>query len=67
MILIMGFRSTSNDEMCNFYMMYWVEDDAPLKQQYCFTMGPPYYFWQNEFQNIPEKEQSVLYLKHNNY
>lgn len=59
--------STSNDEMCNFYMMYWVEDDAPLKQQYCFTMGPPYYFWQNEFQNIPEKEQSVLYLKHNNY
>ncbi|KAG8187615.1 hypothetical protein JTE90_027026 [Oedothorax gibbosus] len=36
---------TGNDEMCNFYMMYYVDGDKPLDQKYCFTLGPKYYYW----------------------
>jgi peptidylglycine monooxygenase len=35
--------STGDDEMCNFYMMYYVKGDHILTSQTCFTMGPPYY------------------------
>ncbi|CAH2050049.1 unnamed protein product, partial [Iphiclides podalirius] len=55
--------STNNDEMCNFYLMYWVEKDAPLKKKYCFTDGPPYYYWENApegFNLIPDREASTL-------
>ncbi|XKL65698.1 hypothetical protein PGB90_009118 [Kerria lacca] len=47
---------TGEDEMCNFYLMYWVEDSSPLEQQYCFTSGPPYYHWRQQFHNIPFSE-----------
>lgn len=40
--------STGNDEMCNFYMMYYVEGDRTLDMKYCFSMGPPYYYWEND-------------------
>lgn len=50
------YRATSEDEMCNFYMMYWVEDTDPLEQQYCFTPGPPFYYWKEKLNNIPEIE-----------
>lgn len=33
--------------MCNFYLMYYVEDDEPLDMKYCFTAGPPYFYWRN--------------------
>ncbi|XP_013188764.1 peptidylglycine alpha-hydroxylating monooxygenase [Amyelois transitella] len=36
---------TNNDEMCNFYLMYWVQNDSPLEQKYCFSAGPPFYYW----------------------
>lgn len=58
--------STGDDEMCNFYMMYYVEGDVTLDMKYCFSMGPPYYYWEND-QNlgnfVPErvdKEASSL-------
>jgi peptidylglycine monooxygenase len=38
--------STGNDEMCNFYMMYYVEGDKTMDKKYCFSQGPPYYHWQ---------------------
>ncbi|KAG6446687.1 peptidylglycine alpha-hydroxylating monooxygenase [Manduca sexta] len=55
--------STNNDEMCNFYLMYWVENDTPLEQKYCFTPGPPYYYWtqaRENFNRIPDLEASTL-------
>lgn len=41
-------RATNEDEMCNFYLMYYVDGDEPLDQKYCFTAGPPYYYWSNQ-------------------
>ncbi|XP_073957221.1 peptidylglycine-alpha-hydroxylating monooxygenase [Choristoneura fumiferana] len=55
--------ATNKDEMCNFYLMYWVENGSPLDQKYCFSAGPPYYYWSRAPQNfnrIPEKEVNRL-------
>jgi peptidylglycine monooxygenase len=49
--------------MCNFYLMYWVENDSPLEQKYCFSEGPPFYYWNRAPQNfnrIPDLEASTL-------
>ncbi|XP_013149632.1 PREDICTED: peptidylglycine alpha-hydroxylating monooxygenase [Papilio polytes] len=54
---------TNKDEMCNFYLMYWVEGEAPLQRKYCFTNGPPYYYWENApegFNLIPDRDASQL-------
>lgn len=51
---------TNEDEMCNFYVMYYVENDTPLEQKYCFSRGPPMYHWYNELKNIPNEEASTL-------
>lgn len=56
-------RATNLDEMCNFYLMYSVENDTPLDMKYCFTQGPPYFYWENpenDLNNIPDKEASSL-------
>lgn len=52
--------ATADDEMCNFYMMYWVEgqvwrmsrryhDDICLQDKLanerCVSVGPPVYNW----------------------
>ena len=29
--------STKEDEMCNFYIMYWVDGDLPMEQTTCFS------------------------------
>lgn len=31
--------------MCNFYMMYYVEGDRIAEENYCFTPGPPSWYW----------------------
>lgn len=57
------FRATNEDEMCNFYLMYWVQDGEPLNQKYCFSPGPPGYYWLKEgyrLRNIPDEEASQL-------
>lgn len=54
---------TNLDEMCNFYVMYWVDGREPLNQKYCFTMGPPFYYWDKGYpflNNIPTKEASTI-------
>ena len=38
---------TGDDEMCNFYMMYYVEGDKILDNQYCTTYGPPSWYFKN--------------------
>lgn len=51
---------TNRDEMCNLYLMYYVENDTPLERKYCFTAGPPAYYWRYELHNIPDEEASSL-------
>ena len=29
--------ATNEDEMCNFYIMYWVEGPVPMDKGTCFT------------------------------
>ncbi|KAF0306544.1 Peptidylglycine alpha-hydroxylating monooxygenase [Amphibalanus amphitrite] len=36
--------ATADDEMCNFYMMYWTEQSL-LSKAYCFSWGPPLSYW----------------------
>ncbi|KAH9424997.1 hypothetical protein DERP_009222 [Dermatophagoides pteronyssinus] len=43
--------STGDDEMCNFYIMYYVERmDHNLKKKICFTVGPPNFYWETILQ-----------------
>lgn len=38
--------STSKDEMCNFYIMYYVDGNRnTISDSYCFTDGPPSWDW----------------------
>lgn len=37
--------ATNSDEMCNFYLMYYVDAGEPLDQKYCFSAGPPTVHW----------------------
>jgi len=39
---------TGEDEMCNFYLMYWVEGDNVLAENNCFSPGPPNYYWSRQ-------------------
>ncbi|CAG0920277.1 unnamed protein product [Notodromas monacha] len=51
---------TNRHEMCNFYMMYWVDGGNPLEQKYCQTAGPPLFYWSwYGLRNIPQ-DASVL-------
>lgn len=57
---VVNIGATNTDEMCNFYLMYWVQNDTPLEQKYCFTSVPPYYYWRDtNFNRIPELEAST--------
>lgn len=50
MILSYNFlhRPTGEDEMCNFYMMYYIDGDKPLTDKYCFSSGPNSYYWDRD-------------------
>lgn len=53
--------ATNMDEMCNFYLMVYVENEEPIHMKYCFTGGPPEYSWQmSGLTNIPDREASTL-------
>jgi len=54
--------ATNNDEMCNFYIMYWVHGKRPVHPNICFSPGPPDWSWHQSagLRNIPEKEASIL-------
>lgn len=57
--------STNTDEMCNFYLMYWVEGQEILSQKSCWSLGPPVYSWGGwllggGLSNIPDEEASTL-------
>jgi len=52
------FGPTANDEMCNVYIMYYVEDDQLVKDFLCFTPGPPSWKWRDvegiHLENAPQ-------------
>merc|ERR1712117_898284 len=58
--------ATNEDEMCNFYIMYWVHGNAPMEKNTCFTPGPPSWSWGGwqifggGLKNIPDREASTL-------
>ncbi|XP_059085874.1 peptidylglycine alpha-hydroxylating monooxygenase-like [Tigriopus californicus] len=57
--------STNNDEMCNFYLMYWVDGGEPISPNTCFTPGPPNWSWGGwamgaGLENIPDEAASTL-------
>lgn len=57
------FSPTNEDEMCNFYLMYYVDGGEPLEQKFCFGSGPPEYYWNSPdtgLINIPDEEASRL-------
>lgn len=53
---------TNNDEMCNLYIMYWVEGKETVHPDVCFTSGPPEWSWARNasLKNIPNDEASTL-------
>jgi peptidylglycine monooxygenase len=53
---------TNKDEMCNFYVMYWVKGKEPVADHTCFSAGPPMWSWRNNamLENIPDEEASTL-------
>ena len=56
--------ATNNDEMCNFYIMYWVYGKQQVHPNICFSAGPPEWSWHESagLRNIPEKAASTLEL-----
>ena len=44
---IVSIGSTGDDEMCNFYIMYYVKGDRILDQNICMTYGPPFWSFAN--------------------
>jgi peptidylglycine monooxygenase len=54
--------STRDDEMCNFYLMYWMNGERNLKQKSCTSVGPPIYYWDRwliggGLSNVPDDNQ----------
>ncbi|VDN05819.1 unnamed protein product [Thelazia callipaeda] len=43
---VMG--NTGDDEMCNYYLMYWVYGDNILRDNTCYSPGAPEYHWTSE-------------------
>jgi len=56
--------TTAEDEMCNFYVMYWVWGKRPVSPNTCFTRGPPSWSWAGRYagglNNIPDVQASTL-------
>jgi len=38
---------TNEDEMCNFYIMYYVKGHKTLKTNVCYTSGPPFWYFKD--------------------
>ncbi len=58
--LLIEFSMTSDDEMCNFYIMYWTDGGEGLKMKNCFSAGPPVWTWsRGRLNNIPEDASSL--------
>ena len=51
---------TANDEVCNFYVMYWTASRETLRTKFCFSPGAPNFSWaQKRLNNIPENASTL--------
>lgn len=51
---------TANDEVCNFYVMYWTASRETLRTKFCFSPGAPSFSWaQKRLNNIPENASTL--------
>lgn len=39
--------ATGDNEMCNFYIMYYVKGDQLMSNNMCYTMGPPFWYFKD--------------------
>jgi len=53
--------NTQKDEMCNFYIMYYVDTPTSPSTDSCYTPGPPHWYWTDyqdqkslNIENIPD-------------
>ena len=60
-LFVFFFSLTSDDEMCNFYVMYWTHGSEGLNLKQCFSYGPPLFRWSWRVNNIPEHDASTLW------
>lgn len=48
--------------MCNFDLMYYMDEDVePLRNKWCYSEGPPRFYWhvsELKMRNIPAKEET---------
>merc|ERR1712024_182185 len=53
---------TNKDEMCNFYIMYWVKGKEVVDKRVCFSPGPPFWSWKGNamLPNIPDEAASTI-------
>ncbi|XP_059089054.1 peptidylglycine alpha-hydroxylating monooxygenase-like [Tigriopus californicus] len=56
--------STKLNEMCNFYLMYWVDGKDILEGNSCTSVGPPIYSWDGwllggGLSNVPKEASSL--------
>lgn len=51
---IIGMGPTGADEMCNFYLMYWVDGQNTLSDNTCYSPGAPEYRWNQALNNQPQ-------------
>ena len=49
---------TSDDEMCNFYLLYWVSGRDLPEKRLCWSAGPPLYSWDGS--RDPEDDAGTL-------
>jgi hypothetical protein len=43
----LNIRATNDDEMCNFYIMYYVKGTKTLTGNVCYTPGPPFWYFKD--------------------
>jgi len=51
---------TSDDEMCNFYVMYWTDGSEGLDLKQCYSYGPPLFRWSWRMNSIPEIDATTI-------
>lgn len=55
-------RTKEEEEVCNFDLMYYMDEDVePLRNKWCYSEGPPRFYWhvsELKMRNIPAKEET---------
>uniref|UniRef100_A0AC35UDU3 Peptidylglycine monooxygenase n=1 Tax=Rhabditophanes sp. KR3021 TaxID=114890 RepID=A0AC35UDU3_9BILA len=66
---------SSRDEMCNFYLMFWIEGDNLPNKNTCYSEGPPNYYFNSSTKLLKNGHYTegydggmvLLKISHQNY